>query len=60
MKAKFNLADVLALIAIMAYGFFVFLSANFLEWGDMQKTIIWTGCWNMRLNRQVTGPERVS
>lgn len=42
MKAKFNLADVLALIAIMAYGFFVFLSANFLEWGDMQKTIIWT------------------
>lgn len=42
MKAKFNLADVLSLIAIMAYGFFVFLSANFLEWGDMQKTIIWT------------------
>lgn len=42
MKTKFNLADVLSLIAIMAYGFFVFLSANFLEWGNMQSTIVWT------------------
>lgn len=42
MRSKFNLADVLSLIAIIVYGFFVFLSENFLEWGDTNKTIVWT------------------
>jgi hypothetical protein len=39
-QSKFSLADILTVLAALAFGFVCFLSANFLTLGDIQQSII--------------------